>query len=123
MFDIDNKIAVITGASGALASSVAKSLAKSGTKLALLTRKKTSVQSLLDEIKTVGGHANAYEADILSEESLEKAKNQILSDFGRIDILLNIAGGNLPGATVAPGQTIFDIKIADFNKVTELNLN
>ncbi|WP_276167057.1 SDR family oxidoreductase [Zobellia alginiliquefaciens] len=123
MFDIENKIAVITGASGALAGSVAKSLAKSGAKLALLTRKRNSVQSLLDEIKTVGGHAKAYEADILSENSLENAKNEILSDFGRIDILLNIAGGNLPGATVAPGQTIFDIKIDDFNKVTELNLN
>ena len=123
MFNIENKIAVITGASGALASSVAKSLANSGAKLALLTRKKNSVEALLDEIKTVGGHAKAYEADILSENSLESAKNQILSDYGRIDILLNIAGGNLPGATVAPDQSIFDIKIDDFNKVTELNLN
>ena len=123
MFNIENKVAVITGASGALAGSVAKSLAKSGVKLALLTRKKTSVQSLLDGIKTVGVHANAYEADILSEQSLESAKNQIIADFGKIDILLNIAGGNLPGATVAPDETIFDIKIDDFKKVTELNLN
>ncbi|MDO6808053.1 SDR family oxidoreductase [Zobellia galactanivorans] len=123
MFGIENKVAVITGASGALAGSIATSLAGSGATLALLTRKKSSVQSLLDEIKNVGGHAKAYEADILSEDSLNKVKNEILSDFGKIDILLNIAGGNLPGATVAPDQTIFDISVEDFKKVTELNLN
>lgn len=123
MFDIKNKIAIITGASGALAGSVAVSLAKSGVNLALLTRKKSSVQSLLDEITGEGGKAEAYEADVLDQKSLEDAKLQIINDFGRIDILLNIAGGNLPGATIAPDKTIFDLSMADFKKVTDLNLN
>lgn len=123
MFDIKNKIAIITGASGALAGSVAKNLAGAGVKLALLSRKKSSLQSLLEEITKTGGKAEAYEADILDEESLQNAKLQIMNDFGRIDILLNIAGGNLPGATIAPDKTIFDLSMDDFKKVTDLNLN
>lgn len=123
MFDLKNKIAIITGASGALAGSVATSLAKSGVNLALLTRKKASVQSLLNEITDDGGKAEAYEADILDEKSLQDAKLKIMNDSGRIDILLNIAGGNLPGATIAPDKTIFDLSMDDFKKVTDLNLN
>lgn len=123
MFDLKNKNAIITGASGALAGSIAKSLSKSGVHVALLTRNKSSVSSLLEEIADYNGRAIAYEADILDEESLRKAKSQILDDFGSIDILLNIAGGNLPGATIAPDKTIFDLSIDDFKKVTDLNLN
>lgn len=123
MFDIKNKNAIITGASGALAGSVAKSLANSGVHLALLTRKKSSVQPLLDELADSGSKAEAYEADILDEKSLQKVKRQIINDFGSIDILLNIAGGNLPGATIAPDKTLFDLSMVDFKKVTDLNLN
>ncbi|MDT7830350.1 SDR family oxidoreductase [Pricia sp. S334] len=123
MFEIKNKIAIITGASGALAGSVAKSLAEVGVKLALLSRKESSLNPLLKEIAEMGGKAEAYEADILDEESLQNVKLQIMNDFGRIDILLNIAGGNLPGATIAPGKTIFDLSMDDFKKVTDLNLN
>ncbi len=123
MFEIKNKIAIITGASGALAGSVAKSLAGAGVKLALLSRKESSLESLLEEIAKTGGKAEAYEADILDEESLQNAKLQIMNDFGRIDILLNIAGGNLPGATIAPDKTIFDLSMDDFKKVIDLNLN
>jgi len=123
MFDISKKVAVITGASGALASSVAQSLAGANVKLALLTRKKEALQDLEVRIASNGGVAQSYEADILSEESLESVKEQIIHDFGRIDILLNIAGGNLPGATIAPDKTIFEMSMDDFKKVTDLNLN
>lgn len=122
-FDIQGKVAIITGASGALASSVAKSLASSGVTVALLTRNPNSIASLVNAIIENGGSAVALEADILNESSLLQAKDKILERFGKIDILLNIAGGNLPGATVAPGQTIFDISMDDFNAVSKLNLN
>lgn len=123
MFDIKNKNAIITGASGALAGSVAKSLSKSGVHLALLTRNKASVQTLLDDMADHEGQARVYEADILDEQSLQRVKRQILEDFGSIDILLNIAGGNLPGATIAPDQTLFNLSVDAFKKVTDLNLN
>lgn len=122
-FDIQGKVAIITGASGALASSVAKSLALSGVNVVLLTRNPKSITSLVDDILEGGGNAVAMEGDILKESSLINARDKILERYGKIDILLNIAGGNLPGATVAPGQTIFDISMDDFNEVAKLNLN
>jgi NAD(P)-dependent dehydrogenase (short-subunit alcohol dehydrogenase family) len=122
-FDIKGKVAIITGASGALASSVAKSLALSKVNVVLLTRNTDSIASLIDDITETGGNAFALQADILNEKSLLLAKDKIIGHYGRIDILLNIAGGNLPGATVAPGQTIFDISMDDFDAVSKLNLN
>lgn len=122
-FDIKGKVAIITGASGALASSVAKSLALSGVNVALLTRNPSTITSLVNDIIEAGGSALPLEADILSESSLQGARDKILDHYGKIDILLNIAGGNLPGATVAPGQTIFDISMDDFDAVSKLNLN
>ncbi len=123
MFELKNKVAVITGASGALAGSIAKSLAHSGVKLALLSRSIASVLPLISELEKNNLIAKAYAADILSEASLSDVKSKIISDFGRIDILLNIAGGNLPGATIAPDKTIFDLSMGDFKKVMDLNLN
>ena len=123
MFDLKHKVAVITGASGTLAGCVAKSLAAHGVSLALLSRNKSSVSPLLEDIAEIGGRAKVYEADVLDARSLEKVRKSILVDFTRIDILLNIAGGNLPGATIAPDETVFDMSILEFSKVTELNLN
>lgn len=122
MFEIENKVAVITGASGALAGSVAKSLMQAGVKLALISRQASTVDPLLAELNRKDQNAKAYSADILSEAGLREVQQEILADFGRIDILLNIAGGNLPGATVAPDKTIFDLSMDDFRKVVDLNL-
>jgi len=119
-FDLSNRVAIITGASGALASAVAKRLSDAGVKLALLSRKKSSVSELVESLKS---EVKVFEADILSESSLVAVRKEILEAFGRIDILLNIAGGNLPGATIGENQTIFDLGIEDFKKVTDLNLN
>lgn len=119
-FNLSNRVAIITGASGALAGSVAMSLSNAGVKLALLSRKASSVSDLQQSLPN---KAIAFEADILSEKSLVEVREQILAEFGRIDILLNIAGGNLPGATIGVDQTIFDLGFDDFKKVTDLNLN
>ncbi|MDY7395486.1 SDR family oxidoreductase [Aureibaculum sp. 2210JD6-5] len=122
MFSIKNKIAVITGGGGVLGSCIAESLAKSGVKLALLTRSESKMQGQLKTLNTYS-EAIAIETDILSKNSLEKAKKEILESYGRVDILLNIAGGNLPGATIGENQTVFDLSIEDFDTITKLNLN
>ena len=67
--------------------------------------------------------AISFSADVLSKKSMEDVSKEILKKWGRIDILLNAAGGNMPGATIGVDQTIFDLSMDDFNKVTELNLN
>ena len=122
-FDLKNKVAVITGGGGALGGCVAKSLSQSGVKIAILDLTQESVKRTVDTIVKGGGIAIGFFADVLSQESIETVSNKILKEWGRVDILLNAAGGNMPGATIAVDQTIFDLSINDFKKVTELNLN
>ena len=58
----------------------------------------------------------------MNKEVLEGNKVEIMKAYGRIDVLLNAAGGNMPGATIAPDKTFFDLEIDAFKKVVDLNL-
>ena len=122
-FDLNNKVAVITGGGGALGGCIAQSLSQSGVKIAILDLTQESAQRTVDTIKKEGGTAIGFAANVLSEESIGAISKEILKQWGRVDILLNAAGGNMPGATIAVDQTIFDLSMDDFKKVTELNLN
>ncbi len=122
-FGIKNKVAVITGAGGVLGSCVARSLAEAGVRIALITRNKSTLDTFVDELNQTEGEAIAIEANILSEDSLVDARNKVMARFGQVDILLNIAGGNLPGATIGEDGNIFDLDMKDFDAVTKLNLN
>ncbi len=123
IFDLTNKVAVITGSTGVLGSSAALSLAEAGVKLVLLTTNKKNGVELEKTILKKGGEILLLEANVLSKTSMEEVRDAVLEKFGRLDILLNIAGGNMPGATIGPAQTIFDLELDDFDKVTQLNLN
>ena len=122
-FDLKNKVAVITGGGGALGGSIAQSFSQSGVKIAILDLTLESAQRTVDIIKKAGGTAIGFAANVLSEKSVGAVSNEIFEQWGRVDILLNAAGGNMPGATIAVDQTIFDLSMDDFKKVTELNLN
>lgn len=122
-FDLKNKVAVITGGGGALGGCVAKSLSHSGVKIAILDLTQESAQRTVDMIQKKGGTAMGFASDVLSTESMEGISKEILKQWGRVDILLNAAGGNMPGATIGVNQTIFNLSMDDFKKVTELNLN
>ncbi|MCD4675119.1 MAG: SDR family oxidoreductase [Desulfobacula sp.] len=122
IFNLNNKVAVITGGSGVLAGKMAEGLLKSGAKVILLDIMGENVLArarALSELGTAKGMA----CDVLDRAMLETVKEKIISGFGKIDILINAAGGNMPGATIAPDQTIFDMDMVDFKKVTDLNLN
>ncbi|MCK0156324.1 SDR family oxidoreductase [Cellulophaga sp. F20128] len=122
LFDIKDKVAVITGGAGVLGSTAAKSLAIGGVKTILLGRNLENTQKVADEINKNYGEAQAFKADVLNKTELEAVRDKILNTYGKIDILVNIAGGNLPGATIGPDQTIFDLNMDDFDKVSKLNL-
>jgi len=62
-------------------------------------------------------------ADVLDQSQLLLARDRVLEEWGKVDILINAAGGNMPGATIGVDQTIFDLNIEDFRKVTQLNLD
>jgi NAD(P)-dependent dehydrogenase (short-subunit alcohol dehydrogenase family) len=122
MFDLTGKVAVITGGGGALGSAIADGLAGAGVKVAVLGRTFSSLEAVVDRIGKKGGIAKAVQADVLNEASLKDALDTLVEDWAKIDILVNCAGGNMKGATIMPDQTFFDLSIADFDKVTALNL-
>lgn len=122
LFNLKNKVAVITGGSGALAGKMAEGLLRSGARVILLDIREEAVAERAKKLSE-SGTAKGIACNVLDMDSLENVKEEIIAEFGKIDILINTAGGNMPGATIAPDQTIFDMKMDDFNKVTELNLN
>ena len=94
--DLTGKVAVVTGAAGALCSVFSKALAASGAKVALLGRTYTNLRKLAEEITAEGGTAKAYECSVLDKAAVFACHEQVLRDLGPCDILLNGAGGNHP---------------------------
>lgn len=122
LFDIKDKVVVITGGTGVLGRTIALHLAEQGAKVVVLGRKAEVGNALINEIKAAGGEALFLTTDVMNRERLEQNLADILQAYGRIDALLNAAGGNMPGATIAPTGTFFDLKIEEFQRVLELNL-
>jgi len=123
IFSIEGKVAVITGAGGVLGGSIAKSFVKAGAKVVAMDIRQENLDVRVKELTDLGGEAIGLVGNVLDIPSLEAAAQEIIKKWGHIDILLNIAGGNIPGATLAPDQEFFDMKIADWDKVTSLNMN
>ena len=123
MFDISNKVAVITGAGGVLGGSIARSFVTAGVKVVVLDIRQENIDSRVSELKEMGGTVIGLHCNVLDMGSLQQACDSVISQWGRIDILVNAAGGNVPGATLDESQTIFDMKMEDWEKVTTLNQN
>jgi len=88
----------------------------------VLARNKEKGNSLVKSVVDKGYQAFFYQSDVMCRVMLEKTADAILSKFGRIDVLVNGAGGNMPGATIAPDKTLFDLDIDAFKTVVDLNL-
>ena len=123
LFNVKNKVAIITGGAGVLGGCIATSLASAGAKIVILDRDQKIIDEKVAELNKLGTEAIGFVANVLDKASLQEVRTAILAKFNSIDILLNAAGGNMPGATIGPDQTIFDLSIEDFQKVTDLNLN
>jgi NAD(P)-dependent dehydrogenase (short-subunit alcohol dehydrogenase family) len=122
LFSVQGKTAVITGGTGVLGGAMAEGLADAGANVVIMGRKKESADKIISSIQANGKKAVFVQADVLSAPELEKARETILKQFGAIDILVNAAGGNLPGAVISPEKTFFDLDMAEFQKVVDLNL-
>lgn len=121
-FDISGQVAVITGAGGIICGVMAKEMAKKGVKVALLDLFVENAQKIADEINAAGGEAVAVKANVLDRESLEQARQAVLDRFGRVDILINGAGGNKKEATVSPELDFFHLNVDAFKWVFDLNV-
>lgn len=121
-FDLKGRVAVVTGGGGVLGGSISRSLLEAGVSVIILDIRAEALENRMNELKELGD-VQGLVCDILNMDSLNQVSDEIVKKYGRIDILVNAAGGNIPGATLAEDQTIFDMKMDDFNKVTNLNLN
>ncbi len=121
LFDIKDKVIVVTGGCGILGRSIALYLAQQGARIVVLARKE-------EEGKALEAELNQYspslflKSDVMDKEVLQQNKADILARFGTIDVLLNAAGGNMAGAIIPPDKTILDLDIDAFRRVVDLNL-
>jgi len=117
-FRLDNQIALVTGGTGVLGSALCRGLAAAGATVVVVARSGQNAAALAQELGGVG-----IAADVLDKAALEAAADQVLAQFGRIDLLINGAGGNRPEATATPGgRTFFDLPQEALQWVFDLNL-
>ncbi len=121
LFDIKGKVIVITGGGGVLCGTMAKALGKTDAKIAVLDLIEAAAEKIADEIKSNGGRAVAVECNVLDKDSLECAREKITSELGKLDILINGAGGNKKEATTSPDLSFFDLPSEAVRFVFELN--
>ncbi|MEK9740946.1 MAG: SDR family oxidoreductase [Flavobacteriaceae bacterium] len=121
MFSIQDKIIIITGATGALGGAIALSMAKAKGKIVILGRNDDLLTQSLSELRKYT-LAEAFCVDVMNRNELEDVREKIINQFGRIDVLINAVGGNLPGAVIPDDRSIFDISEPDFDEVVDLNL-
>lgn len=109
LFELQAKTAVLTGGGGVLCSAMSKALAKAGAKVAVLDISLDAAQKVVADIQAEDGEALAVQCDVLNKNSIETAAQTILAKFGRVDILVNGAGGNKKEATTSPYLSFFDL--------------
>ena len=122
LFSLRDRVAVVTGATGVLGGEMARSLARSGARVAVLGRRKEKARRLAEEIEAEGKEALALPADVLDSDQLRGARDALLERWGRLDILVNAAGGNVPEATLTDDVGVFELPEKALRQVMDLNL-
>lgn len=123
LFDLTGKIALVTGGTGVLGSQMCRTLANAGATVVIMARTEDKAKQLADDIKAGGGQAMALACDVLDKAALEGAAKQLADTHGRVDMLINGAGGNRAEATAVPGQrTFFELPEEALKWVFDLNL-
>lgn len=120
-FDLDGKVCVLTGGAGVLCSHMAKALGESGAKVVILDIDEEALDEIGDELDQMNIENLTLKTDVLDRGSLEDAREKAIEKFGKIDILINGAGGNRPEATTGPDQSFFDLSEEGVSSVFELN--
>lgn len=128
LFDIKGNVTVITGGTGVLGRAIARYLALNGAYVIILGRKESVGAEIVADTMTAIASENAtgsiefMKTDVMDREVLEDNLRHIIERYGRVDTLLNAAGGNMPGAVISPDKTFFDLDPSQFQRVLDLNL-
>jgi NAD(P)-dependent dehydrogenase (short-subunit alcohol dehydrogenase family) len=121
-FSLAGKVIVVTGGTGILGNSFINAIVEAGGAVGILGRNAEIANERADAINNNGGSAIALIADVMDEDQLIAAKNKIIAAFGKIDGLVNAAGGNMPDGVLQPEQSVFKMKMDGMKKVLDLNL-
>ncbi len=116
------KVAVITGGGGVLCSTIAQALAAQKTRVAVLDLLPEAAEKIVKTIKAAGGEAIAVKNNVLDKADLQAARDKVLGEFGRIDLLINGAGGNKKEATTSDQLSFFDLPVEALKFVFDLNI-
>ncbi|MBP5258566.1 MAG: SDR family oxidoreductase [Prevotella sp.] len=122
LFDIKDNVTVITGGTGVLGRTIAKYLALEGAKVIILGRKEDVGNAIAADIKAAGGECEFMKTDVMDAALVQANCDAIVAKYGRVDTLLNAAGGNMPGAVIPPDKNFFDLDTNQFQSVLNLNL-
>lgn len=122
LFNIKDYVVVITGGTGVLGRTIAEYLALEGAKVIILGRKEDVGNEIAAKIVAAGGLCEFMKTDVMNQEIVQNNCDEIIRKYGRVDTLLNAAGGNMPGATISPDKTFFDLQADQFQTVLNLNL-
>jgi len=121
-FSLKDKVIIVTGGTGILGNSFVNGIAEAGGIVCILGRNRVVAEERANKIKANGGQAIALVADALDIDQLMTAKNKVLDAFGRIDGLVNGAGGNMPQGVLQPEEDIFKMNLEGMKQVMDLNL-
>ena len=121
-FGLAGRVAVVTGGYGVLGGVIAAGLARAGAAVAILGRRRAAAEAKVQEIRAGGGDAIALVADVLDQAKVRSARDEVLETRGRVDILVNAAGGNVARAR-SDDRPVFDVPLDAFDEVLRLNLH
>jgi NAD(P)-dependent dehydrogenase (short-subunit alcohol dehydrogenase family) len=122
LFNIKDKVAVVTGGTGVLGGAMVRGLSAHGCKVGIASRTREKAAKFVEEIEAAGGEAIPLQMDVTQKDSVEAAAAEVMEKWGRVDILVNSAGGNNPKATVTEDLSFFDMPAEALKDVIDLNL-
>jgi len=121
LFALSGKVAVVTGGGGVLCGAMSRALGRVGVRVVVLDLMAEAAQQVAEDIVAAGGEAMAVQCDVLDKAGIEAAAQRVLDAFGRVDILINGAGGNRKEATTGPDKAFFDLPAEAIQWVFNLN--
>jgi len=121
IYNLNGKTALITGGGGVLAGAIGEGLSKAGVNIVLADIREENALANAEKIRSSGGEVHTSVMNALDRDMIRKSCEFVLERYQSIDILVNAAGGNVPAATIAPDQSVFDLRMEDFDRVSDLN--
>jgi NAD(P)-dependent dehydrogenase (short-subunit alcohol dehydrogenase family) len=122
LFNLEDKVIIVTGGCGVLGGGIAKYLLENKATVILLHYKEAPLNETVTGFQSISNKVEGYVCNVVEEKSLKVVSKKIIDKYGKIDVLINAAGGNKPGATVGPDQSVFDVDVEQFKQVIDLNL-